>query len=481
MDNIRKKATDNFIWRFAERCGAQGISFIVSIILARLLPTEAYGTISIVTVFITILQVFVDSGMGNALILKKDADDLDFSSVFYFNIFLCLIFYILTFFVAPYIAEFYKQDELSSVIRVLGIILLISGVKNVQQAYVSKHLLFKRFFFSTLGGTIVAALVGIVMAYHGMGVWALVAQYLVNSAVDTTVLWITVKWRPKLEFSLERLKALYKHGWKLLTSSLINTVYSNLRQLIIGKVYSANDLAFFNRGKQFPELLITNVNSSIDSVLLPVIASEQDDKKRVKTMTRRSISLSSYIIWPLMVGLAVCAHPLVRILLSEKWEFCVPYLQIFCFIYVLWPIYTANLNAIKAVGRSDIFLKLEIIKKIIDVTVLIITVPLGVKAIALGMLLTGPVSVLINAGPNKKLINYSYYELLQDIFPAMLLSIVMGVIVYSIQGLGFNDLITLIIQVPLGIVIYIILSKILHIDNFEYIIGIIKGIKKNNK
>lgn len=225
----------NFFWRFLERCGAQGVTFIVSIVLARLLDPTVYGTVALVTIFTTIMQVFVDSGMGNALIQKKDADDLDFSSVFYFNMAMCSVLYLIMFFAAPFIASFYRMPELTAIVRVLSFVVVISGVKNVQQAYVSRHLMFKRFFFSTLGGTIGAAVIGIAMAYLGFGVWALVAQMLFNAAVDTTILWITVKWRPKKMFSFQRLKSLFSYGWKLLASSLIDTVYNDLRQLIIGK------------------------------------------------------------------------------------------------------------------------------------------------------------------------------------------------------------------------------------------------------
>lgn len=277
----------NFFWRFLERCGAQGVTFIVSIVLARLLDPTVYGTVALVTIFTTIMQVFVDSGMGNALIQKKDADDLDFSSVFYFNMAMCSVLYLIMFFAAPFIASFYRMPELTAIVRVLSFVVVISGVKNVQQAYVSRHLMFKRFFFSTLGGTIGAAVIGIAMAYLGFGVWALVAQMLFNAAVDTTILWITVKWRPKKMFSFQRLKSLFSYGWKLLASSLIDTVYNDLRQLIIGKKYSSGDLAYYNQGKKFPQLIVTNINTSIDSVLLPTMSKAQDDMAAVRSMTDR--------------------------------------------------------------------------------------------------------------------------------------------------------------------------------------------------
>ncbi|MBR1432847.1 lipopolysaccharide biosynthesis protein [Ruminococcus sp.] len=483
MGNVQlsNNVVKNFIWRFLERCGAQGVTFIVSIVLARLLDPSVYGTIALVTVFTTIMQVFVDSGMGNALIQKKDADDLDFSSVFYFNIVICLLLYIIMFFVAPYIASFYDMPELTPVIRVLSLILIISGIKNVQQAYVSRNMLFKRFFFSTLGGTIVAAFVGIVMAYMKYGVWALVAQMLCNAVIDTTILWITVKWRPKKQFSFNRLKSLYSYGWKLLVSALIDTVYNDLRQLVIGKIYSKEELAHYNQGDKFPKLIVSNINTSIDSVLLPTMSKAQDDKVTVKNMTRRSIKISTYIMMPLMAGLAVCAEPLISLIMTDKWLPCVPFLRIFCISYAFWPIHTANLNAIKAMGRSDMFLKLEIIKKVVGIVTLLSTMWISPLAMAYSLLVTSVFSQIINSWPNKKLMNYSYIEQLKDMLPQICLSLFMGAVVFSIQFIGLNDIITLLIQVSLGGILYIIGSKIFHIDSFEYIISTVKGLFRKHK
>lgn len=473
MEN--KKIISNFIWRFLERCGAQGVTFIVSIVLARLLDPDVYGTVALVTVFTTIMQVFVDSGMGNALIQKKDADDLDFSSVFYFNMAMCSFLYLVMFLIAPLIANFYENPELTPVIRVLSLILIISGIKNVQQAYVSRHMMFKRFFFSTLGGTIGAAVVGIFMAYLGFGVWALVAQMLFNTAIDTTILWITVKWRPKKMFSLQRLKRLFSFGWKLLMSSLLDTIYNDLRQLIIGKLYSSSDLAQYNQGEKFPKLIVNNINTSIDSVLLPTMSKEQDNPEHVRNMTRRAIKTSTYIMMPCMVGLAVCAKPLVSLILTDKWLPCVPFLRIFCFTYAFYPIHTANLNAIKAVGRSDLFLILEIIKKVVGLIAILVTMRISVMAMAYSLLVTSVLSQIINSWPNKKLMDYSYFEQLKDMLPQIALSVTMGIIVLSVNLLWFTPMITLLIQVPLGVIVYIALSKIFHVDSFEYMIKIIKS------
>lgn len=464
----------NLIWRFLERCGAQGVALIVQIILARLLAPEVYGTIALVTVFTSIMQVFVDSGMATALIQKKDADNLDFSTVFYFNVFTCVVLYIIMFASAPLIASFYNDASLVPVIRVLSLTLVISGVKNVQQAYVSRTMQFKRFFFATLGGTLGAAVLGIVMAYCGFGIWALVSQQIFNSTVDTLILWITVKWRPELRFSFQRLRGLFGYGWKLLVSSLINQVDTEIRQLIIGKMYTSTDLAQYNRGQQFPNLIVTNVNTSIDSVLLPTMSQAQDNPKQVKAMTRRAIKTSTYVIAPLMMGLAFVGTPLVRLVLTEKWLPCVPYMAIFCITFMFYPIHTANLNAIKAMGRSDLFLKLEITKKIVGIVVLVSTMWFGVMTMAYSLLFTSVISQIINTWPNKKLLNYGYLEQLKDILPGICLAVIMGCLIYPIQWLNFPDFITLCIQVPLGGAIYVIGSKIFRLESFEYLLGIVK-------
>ena len=478
MNNQRKSFASNFIWRFLERIGAQGVTFVVSVVLARLLDPTVYGIVAIVTVFTTIMQVFVDSGMGNALIQKKDADDIDFSSVFYFNLFMCAILYLLMFFAAPFIASFYEMPELTRLIRVMSLILIISGVKNIQQANVSRNMLFKKFFFATLGGTIGAAIIGIWLAWKGFGVWALVAQNLFNAFVDTVILWITVKWRPRLVFSFQRLQGLFSFGWKLLASGLLNTVYMELRQLIIGKIYTSEDLAFYNRGNQFPNLIVQNINTSIDSVLFPTMAKDQDNRSRVRDMTRRAIKVSSYLMMPLMMGLAVCAEPIVRLVLTEKWLPSVFFMRVFCFTFAFFPVHTANLNAIKALGRSDLFLKLEIVKKIIEFSLLLTTMFISVKAMALSVLVVSVLGQIINSWPNRKLLNYRYEDQLKDMLPQIGLSCVMGGIVFTIQFLRLSDIATLLIQVPLGAFIYITGSRSLRIDSYEYVKGLIKSYAK---
>ncbi len=457
------------LWRFAERCGAQGVAFVVSIALARLLTPTEYGTVALLTVFTSVFQVFVDSGMGSALVQKKNADQLDFSSVFYFNVLMCIVVYGLLFMVSPWIAAFYGDPALTAMTRVVGLTIVVSGLKSIQQAYVSRHLLFRKFFFATLGGTIIAGIVGITMAFCGFGAWAIVAQHVINLSIDTLILYLTVKWRPTREFSVTRLKSLFQYGWKILASSLLDTLYKDVRQLIIGKLYSSSELAYYNKAKQFPNMVVTNINNSIDSVLLPVLSSVQEDVQQVRSMMRRSIKTSIYIMAPMMMGLAFVARPLIIVLLTEKWLPSVFFVRIFCITYMFHPIHTANLNAIKAMGRSDLFLKLEILKKAVGLVLILVTMWISVEAMAYSLLLSSVLSQIINTAPNKKLLGYGYLDQLKDILPGILLAVFMGVCTLPATWLGASAIVTLVLQVLIGVIVYIGGSVLLKMEAFYYV------------
>ena len=465
----KSKVISNLIWRFFERFGAQAVSIVVSIILARKLGPGPAGDIAVIMAVITILKVFADSGMGNALIQKKETDDLDYSSVFFFNLGFSLLLYAVLFFTAPAISRLYQEPSYVPILRVLGLLVVVSGLFNVQQAYVAKTLQFKRFFFATLGGTLVSAVLSISMAYLGFGIWSLVALQLSNFAVNTVILWFTVEWRPKRMFSFQRLKGLLSYGWKLLAASFLDTVYLQVYPLIIGAAYTKDALGQFDKGRNWPDQITQSINASIDAVLLPVLSAEQDDKTRVRDMTRRAIKTSSYVMMPMMAGLAACARPLVHLLLGDEWLPCVPYLQIFCMIYAFYPLHTANLNAIKAMGHSDVFLKLEIVKKILETTVLLITVRYGVLAMALGELGCSIASQLINAWPNRKLLDYSYWRQLWDMLPSILLSTGMAAAVGLVLLLGLGDLPTLLIQIPLGVLVYVLGSVLFKVESFRFL------------
>lgn len=483
--SLKAKTLSGVIWKFGERVSAQAVNFIVSIILARLLLPEDYGLIALVTVFITICNKVVVSGFATSLIQKKDADNLDFSTVFYFSLAVAVVLYTGLFFTAPFIADFYSAESdpalFIQVIRVMGLNLFIIAVNSVQQAYVSRTMQFRKFFFSTIIGTVVSAVAGIALAYMGKGVWALVAQNMILAVVNGIVLWFMVKWRPQLKFSFKRLKVLYAYGWKIFMASIIKILYTDLRSLVIGKVYTAADLAFYNKAQSFPQLIDTNVEGTIDSVLFPAISKKQSNVDDMRAMLRRAIKTTSYVLMPLLAGLSAVAKPFIIILLTDKWAESIPLMQILAFSFIFAPVELENLQAIKAIGRSDIALKVEIIKKVVGVVILIASIPFGVTAIAVGMVISTTLSAIINAIPNKKLLGYTFKMQLKDILPSLIMSLVMFGAVYPISLLNINVWLMLVIQVIAGAVIYIALSAIFKVESFKYILSLLKGFLKRGK
>lgn len=461
----------NLSWKFAERISAQIVTMVVSIVLARLLEPSHYGIISIVTIYITLANVFVSDGFGSALIQKKDADALDFSSVLYFNIAFSIVLYIILWVCAPYIASFYGAgyEMLTPVLRVLSLRLILSAINSVQQAYVSRNMMFEKFFWATLIGTVTSAIVGIALAYQGYGVWALVAQYMTNTTIDTIILQLSLNKWPLLKFSKYRLKNLLGYGSKILGSSLLITGYQEVRALIIGKIYSSEDLAFYDKAKQFPNIIVTNINSSLSAVLFPKMSQLQDNIGEVKQITRKSIRFGSYILCPIMLGLAAVSRPVITILLTEKWLPCVPLMQILCVNSMCMPLHTANMQAIKAMGRSDITLKIEIVKKTIELIVLLSVMRISVSAIVIGMAACSISFIFVNAFPNIKLINYSIKEQLGDLLPNLLISFAMAFSVYCIGRIQINVYILLLVQIVSGVIIYVLLSASFKIDEFYYI------------
>ena len=472
--NLKDQVIYGLFWKFGERIVAQGVSFIVSLVLARMLMPSQYGIVSLVLVFINLANVFVTNGLGESLIQKKNSNQEDFSTMFFCSLIFSLILYFLLFISAPYISKFYNNSELTIVIRVLSLQVPLSAVKTIQQAYVSKHMIFKKFFFSTIGGTLVSGCVGIGMAFYGYGVWALVAQYLTNSLIDTLILFLTVDWHPSFQFNYNSAKVLTSYGWKLVLSQFINTLYGELRSLLIGKVYTPADLASYNKGNQFPSLLITNINSSISSVLFPAMSTSSNDILKLKELTRKSIKLSSYLLFPMLAGLMAVADPLIRVLLTDNWVSCVPFLQISCIYWMFQPSQTANVQAIKAAGRSDICLKLELIKKLVGVTLLLVSIKISVMAVVISNALFAGVSALINIIPNKKLIGYGIKEQIMDIIPSLFLSFVLFIASYSCLSLNINNILVIILQVIVGVSVYLVGSYALKVDSFFYILEMIK-------
>ena len=474
VTSVKKQTISGAIWKCCERTSGQLISFIVSIILARILLPNDYGLIALVFVFTTLCDKLVVCGFATSLIQKKNADEKDFSSVFYLSFGIAIVLYVLLFVGASAIADFYNKfdrEQLISIIRVLGLGLFVMAFNSVQQAYVSRNMLFKRNFYSSLGGVIISGVVGVTMAYTGYGVWSLVAQNLIATLTNAVILLMTVHWYPKLYFSIDRLKELFTYGWKIFLSSIIKMLYNDLRSLVIGKFFTPADLAFYNRGQTLPQLIDTNITGTIDSVLFPAYSKLQDDKLAMITAMRRAVKTSCYILMPALSLMAAVSTPLVILLLTEKWLPCVPYMQILCFSFMFSPIETENLQSIKAIGRSDIVLKLEIAKRSIGVLLLIISVPFGLLVIASSMLLGNIVAAFLNAFPNNKLIGYSISSQFKDLLPSLLMSIIVYAgVSFIIDNLSSMDsLIQLFIGIVSGLSIYVLISYLFKVESFLYI------------
>ncbi|MBO5286901.1 MAG: lipopolysaccharide biosynthesis protein [Clostridia bacterium] len=475
-----EKVTKAFGWKLFERFGVQGIQFVLQIILARLLSPELYGTLSIMIIFTTLANVFVQSGFNTALIQKKDVDERDYSSVFWVSLLVAGILYVAIYFGSPLIARYYEMPEIVAPFRVLALMLFPGAFNSVQLAKVTKELNFKKIFISNTLGMASAGITGIVIALNGGGLWALVAQSTLTIAITCVVMLFTVRWRPRLVCDLKRVGILFSFGWKILLSSLIDTLYQDLRSLVIGKKYDKSTLGFYNRGKQFPQFIINAINGTVQSVMLPLLSQNQERKDRIKVTMRTSITVSSYIIFPMMAGLAAVSAPVISLILTDKWLPAVPYMMIYCFTLAFTPVHSCNLQAINAMGRSDIFLRLEIIKKTIGVTSLVIAVFCFDSPIAIAMtgVFTTFISCFVNSFPNKKLIGYSYLEQMKDILPSFLLSMAMFGGVYLLTYLSIPTIVTLLLQIVTGVAIYMLGSALFRLKGFiylkDYVISIIK-------
>ncbi len=482
MTEINKtRILSSLFWKFLERGGALGLQFLVQVVLARLLLPEDFGTIALVYVFISISVVFVESGFGIALVQKKEVDEVDFSSVFYLSILVSTLFYFLLFFTAPHIAHFYNMPNIVKIIRVLAANLVFYAINSIQYAIVARNFQFKLLFFRSTGALLVSGAVGITLAHAGYGLWAIVGQQITNQLAITLILWFTLRWRPRLLFSFARVRELFSFGWKLLFSSLLSTTYRELHNLVMGKIFDPVTLGNYNRGQQFPSFIVSNIDGSIHAVMFPVLATHQDDVSKVKNVMRRSILSSSFVVFPLMAGLAATAESVIRIVLTDKWLSSVPFLQIACAGFALMPIQTANLQTINALGRSDIFLRLEIFKKTIGMIILGVTAFWGIYAIAYGGVVTAILSSFINAIPNKKLLDYSYGEQVKDVAPSLFLSLFMGTIVYTLKWLGLSSGLTLAIQLATGVILYLGIAKMINMASYVYLIQTMKSIFSRKK
>jgi len=467
---------NGLLWKLIERGGSQGVQFIIQLFLARLLSPEDFGIIAIVLIFINITSGTIQYGVSTALIQRKSVDSIAYSSMLIINLVIAILIIIILFLIAPILSYVYGYKQIIPLLRTLSLVVLPGSIYSILLAKTSRELDFKKVFISSVIASSLSGIISIFFALNGYGVWSLVIFQLLNQLICTIILWLLISWRPDLKFSYSVVKDLFSFGWKILLSSIIDISYREIRSLIIGKKYSISMLGYYNRGQQFPQLIIGNINASIQAVMLPVLSDKQDEPSRMKEMMRRSIITSSFFIFPLMIGLAVIAEPLIALLLTEKWIPAVPFLQIFCVSFALWPIHTANLQAINAMGRSDIYLKLEIVKKVVGMFILVITLFMGIYALVLGEVLAGIISSFINAYPNKNLLNYGYLEQLKDVLPSFCISAVMGFIISLIYLFNFTYLVTIIIQIVMGIFIYLLLAKIFKFECLTYLLNSVSSL-----
>ena len=469
-ENLKRKVLSGLVWTYLERISAQLVSVAVTIVLARILSPTEYGMISIVTIFTELANVIVVNGFGTALIQKKDPTSKDYSTIFFANMVITWLLYLILFIAAPLIAAIYGIEQLAPVLRVLGLQMPIAGISSIQQAYISKRMEFRKFFFSTIIGTVISAIVGIILACNGLGVWALVAQLLTNRVIDTTILSFTSGWKLTKEFSKTELKELVSYSWKISASSFLITLWDNIRGLVVGKKYTTEDLAYYDKGRQFPNLIASNINTSISKVLFPALSSERNDACKVLIMTRRAIKEGAYLLTPLLFGLAACGESFVIVFLTEKWLPVIPYLQIMCLVYALQPLQTSSIQAMKAIGRSDIYLKLEIIKKSANFIVLLVTLFAfnNVLIVAIGALISELISAFFNFPANKKLFSYHYKDQFKDLMPAVLMSTAMFVCVYYAGKIFGDPFLSLVVQIVFGGAVYLALSLIFKVDSFLY-------------
>ena len=482
---LKSRALSAIFWKLLENGGTQGIVFLVTVVLARLIDPGEYGVLSLTVIFTSIAGVFVQRGFSMSLVQKKDADDVDFNSVFYFSLFLAALLYAALFFAAPFIARYYDTPAVCAVLRVIALILFAGAINSVQSAILMRALDFRKRFVVSFVSVILSGTVGVTMALLGKGVWALVAQQLTDSFVMGVGLWIATGWRPRRCFSFERLGKLFSFGWKLLVSSLLETVYSDLSGLVIGKRYSTSMLAYYDKGRKFPQLAGTNITGAIQSAMFPTFSIAQDDRERLLGMLRRSVAVSAFLMFPLMAGLAATGAPLIRLILTEKWALSVPFLQIFCITFAMYPIDATVLQAINALGRSDVYLALEIVKKVVGIALLAAAVFFFDSAAALAWALaaTAVVSVVCNAVPARRLVGYRFIDQCKDVLPSFGISIIMGLCVYAVSFLRLSDAVTLLIQLPLGVALYVLLCRLCRLDSYAYALTTVKEFiaKKRHK
>ena len=473
-DSLKSKTVKGVMWSSIDRFTTKGISFVFSMLIARMLLPSDYGVIGMLTIFMAVSQCFIDSGFGTALVRKNDRTETDFCTVFYFNIAVACICYALLFLASPYIARFYNLPLLESVTKVWGLNLIISSFAGIQSAQLTIAIDFKSRAKISVITTLFTGVVGLWLAYRGYGVWALVFQTLSSNVLSVILLWLTVRWMPKLIFSWKSFKELFSFGSKLLASSLLDTVYNNIYPIVIGKCFSASSLGVYSRADNLAQFPSSNLTGILVSVNFPVLSKIQDDDERLSSVYRLFLRMAAFVMFPLMVGLAAVADPFIRLTLTNNWEATIPFLQIICFSLMWYPIHAINLNLLQVKGRSDYFLKLEVIKKILGVAILFVTIPLGLTAMCYGRVFSSVVCLGINTHYTNKIIGYGFTMQMRDLLPILIHTLVMGAIVFAIVHLLPTLWLQLIVGTLAGIAYYLIGAYLMKFNELKELVSLLK-------
>ena len=476
--DIKTMAAAGLIWQIVEKIGVYGFQFILHIILARFLEPKDVGVMAILTVFISISDLLVNSGMGTALIQKKEIDEMDLSTVFFSSLIIACFMYLIMFNIAPIVASFYKEPIIVPALRIYAISTIFFAINGVQKSILLRDMKYKKVFKVTIIPALLSGILGMIFAYLGKGIYSLIINALTFALFTTFASALTIKWKPKVIYSISRAKELLSFSYKLLLASLLETGFKSLYPLIIGKIFNSSILGYYNYGRQIPSLISTNINTSIVSVVFPIFSRSQSDRNKLKEMLRQTNSLSSFVIFPIIAGLAATSKSLVLVFLTEKWLPSVFYIQMFCIVFGLFHIQNINFQAISAMGRSEVFLKYEVIKKAISFTLLVITIPFGIKVLVVGQAIASILFIIINFKTNIKWMNYSNFEQVRDFVPSLLLSLFMFLVVWAIQFLGYGTLFTL-LQVIVGFIIYIGLALLLNFETYKYLIDVTRNLVKN--
>ena len=474
MSSLKEKTVKGVVWSSIDRFTSQGISFVFSMLIARMLMPSDYGVVAMLGIFMAVSGCFIDSGFGTALVRKIDRTETDFSTVFYFNNVVAILFYGLLWLASPYIADFYDLPLLEEVTKVVGLNLIVGTLGGIQSAKLSIAIDFKTRAKISVITTVFTGVVGLYLAYKGYGVWALVFQGLSSNILRTLLLWGYVKWRPQWVFSWKSFRELFSFGSKMLASGLLDTIYNNIYTIVIGKCFNSTALGVYSRADGLAQFPSSNITGVIQGVTFPVLSSIQNDEERLAVGYKKLLRLSAFIIFPLMVGLAAVADPFIRLVLTDKWEGTIYYLQILCFALMWYPIHAINLNLLMAKGRSDYFLKLEVIKKMQGVIVLCVTIPLGLVAMCYGRIVSSLISLVWNTYYTKKIIGYGYAQQMKDLIPILFHSLVMGIIVFGVVYMLPNLWLKLIVGVLAGMAYYIAGAYLMKFEEFDELLRILK-------